>query len=82
MPIAQLGLLAFFCSVAAWRWWNNWALLVPCFMTGVPLRSLGHALMVVWVDHTHTVYGVRRVCLCTSLLLAQRICACTARCKA
>lgn len=78
MPIAQLGLLAFFCSVAAWRWWNNWALLVPCFITGVPFCSLGHALKVIWVSHFHTVSGVRRVRLCPFSLLVQHIYACTA----
>jgi battenin len=35
MPAAQAGLLAFFVSVAATRWWNNWALLVPCFICGL-----------------------------------------------
>lgn len=35
MPAAQAGLLAFFISVAATRWWYNWALLVPCFVCGL-----------------------------------------------
>lgn len=78
MPIAQLGLLAFFCSVAAWRWWNNWALLVPCFITGVLFCSLGHAHEVFWVSHIYTVVGVSRIRLCPCSLLVQQIYACTA----
>jgi battenin len=35
MPAAQAGLLAFFVSVAAVRWWYNWGLLVPCFICGL-----------------------------------------------
>jgi hypothetical protein len=35
MPAAQAGLLAFFISVAATRWWYNWGLLVPCFICGL-----------------------------------------------
>ena len=34
MPAAQVALLGFFGSVAAWHWWYNWALLGPCFVTG------------------------------------------------
>jgi battenin len=35
MPAAQAGLLAFFISVAATRWWYNWGLLVPCLICGL-----------------------------------------------
>ena len=35
MPVAQLGLLAVFISIAISHWWYNWSLLVPCFMAGL-----------------------------------------------
>lgn len=35
MPIMQCGMLAFFLVNAVVKFWYNWSLLVPCFVTGL-----------------------------------------------
>lgn len=41
MPALQVGWLAFFLADAVHKFWYNWGLLVPCFITGAGLSRPG-----------------------------------------